>query len=105
MTTVTDKGLAEPAQYRIVGTRAPRLDGLEKVTGAARFGADIYIAGMLHGKMLTSPHAHARILSIDTREAEAIARRKGRDHRQGLPHLRTAAGYRFHGRAVSAAPG
>ena len=72
MTTETDKGLAEPAQYRIVGTRAPRLDGLEKVTGAARFGADIYIAGMLHGKMLTSPHAHARILSIDTRDAEAI---------------------------------
>ena len=72
MTTVTDKGLAEPAQYRIVGTRAPRLDGLEKVTGAARFGADIYIAGMLHGKMLTSPHAHARILSIDTRDAEAM---------------------------------
>ena len=72
MTTETDKGLAEPAQYRIVGTRAPRLDGLEKVTGAARFGADIHITGMLHGKMLTSPHAHARILSIDTRDAEAI---------------------------------
>ena len=71
MTTETDKGLAEPAQYRIVGTRAPRLDGLEKVTGAARFGADIHLAGMLHGKMLTSPHAHARILSIDTRDAEA----------------------------------
>ena len=72
MTTETDKGLAEPAQYRVVGTRAPRLDGLEKVTGAARFGADIHLAGMLHGKMLTSPHAHARILSIDTRDAEAI---------------------------------
>ena len=72
MTTETDKGLAEPAQYRIIGTRAPRLDGLEKVTGAARFGADIHITGMLHGKMLTSPHAHARILSIDTRDAEAI---------------------------------
>ena len=71
MTTETDKGLAEPAQYRIVGTRAPRLDGLEKVTGAARFGADIHLPGMLHGKMLTSPHAHARILSIDTRDAEA----------------------------------
>ena len=71
MTTETDKGLAEPAQYRIVGTRAPRLDGLEKVTGAARFGADIHLAGMLHGKMLTSPHAHARILSIDTKDAEA----------------------------------
>ena len=72
MTTETDKGLAEPAQYRVVGTRAPRLDGLEKVTGAARFGADIHLAGMLHGKMLTSPHAHARILSIDTKDAEAI---------------------------------
>ena len=72
MTTETDKGLAEPAQYRIIGTRAPRLDGLEKVTGAARFGADIHLAGMLHGKMLTSPHAHARILSIDTKDAEVI---------------------------------
>ena len=71
MTTQTDKGLAEPAQYRVLGTRAPRLDGLEKVTGAAKFGADIHLPGMLHGKMLTSPHAHARILSIDTREAEA----------------------------------
>ena len=71
MTTETDKVLAEPAQYRIIGTRAPRLDGLEKVTGAARFGADIHITGMLHGKMLTSPHAHARILSIDTKDAEA----------------------------------
>ena len=72
MTVETDSRPAEPDQFRIVGTRAPRLDGLEKVTGAARFGADVHLPGMLHGKMLTSPHAHARILSIDTSEAEAV---------------------------------
>jgi xanthine dehydrogenase molybdenum-binding subunit len=59
-------------QYRVIGTRATRLDGLDKVTGAARFGADINLPGMLHGKMLTSPHAHGRIKSIDTSKAEAV---------------------------------
>ena len=72
MTVTTNKGTATPDQYRVIGTRAPRLDGLDKVTGAARFGADIHLVGMLHGKMLTSPHAHARIRSIDTSKAETL---------------------------------
>jgi CO/xanthine dehydrogenase Mo-binding subunit len=72
MTMTTDQGIATPGRYKVVGTRAPRLDGLDKVTGLARFGADIHLAGMLHGKMLTSPHAHARIRSIDTSKAEAV---------------------------------
>lgn len=59
-------------EYRVIGTRANRLDGLDKVTGAARFGADINLPGMIHGKMLTSPHPHARIKSIDTSKAEAV---------------------------------
>jgi CO/xanthine dehydrogenase Mo-binding subunit len=45
----------------------------EKVTGQAKYGADIHMAGMLHGKILRSPHAHARILSIDTSRAEALS--------------------------------
>ena len=55
-----------------VGTRQVRPDGVDKVTGRASFGADMYAPNMLHGKILRSPHAHARILSIDTSKAEAL---------------------------------
>jgi CO/xanthine dehydrogenase Mo-binding subunit len=58
--------------YKWVGTRPVRHDGLDKVTGRARFGADFATAGMLHGAVLRSPHAHAQILSIDYSEALAI---------------------------------
>lgn len=57
---------------RIIGTRPVRHDGVDKVTGRARYGADIHLAGMLHGKVLRSPHAHARIRRIDTSRAEAL---------------------------------
>ena len=59
-------------RYNVVGTRPARHDGFDKVTGAARFGADLNLPNMLHGKVLRSPHAHARILSIDTSKAEAL---------------------------------
>ncbi len=59
-------------KYSVLGTRPPRHDGFDKVTGAARFGADINLPGMLHGKILRSPHAHARIRTIDTSRAEAL---------------------------------
>ncbi len=58
-------------EYRVVGKRVPRPDGVDKVTGRAQFGADINLAGLLHGKVLRSPHAHAKIKSIDTSRAEA----------------------------------
>ena len=57
--------------YKVVGTRPIRHDGADKVTGQAKFGADIILPGLLHGKILRSPHAHARIKSIDTSKAEA----------------------------------
>ncbi len=56
-------------QYNVIGTRPIRHDGYEKVTGRARFGADINLPGTSHGKLLRSPHAHARILSIDASRA------------------------------------
>jgi len=59
-------------KYRVVGTRPIRHDGTDKVTGDARYGADIKLPGMLYGRILRSPHAHARIRSIDTTEAEAM---------------------------------
>ena len=58
-------------EYKVIGTRPIRHDGVDKVTGKAQYGADIELPGMLHGKVLRSPHAHARINSIDTSKAEA----------------------------------
>ena len=58
--------------YNVVGTRPIRHDGADKVTGRALYGADFDAAGMLHGHILRSPHAHARIKSIDTSAAEAL---------------------------------
>ena len=57
--------------YQVVGTRPVRHDGTDKVTGRAKYGADYEAAGMLSAKVLRSPHAHARIKSIDARQALA----------------------------------
>ena len=59
-------------EYNVVGTRPVRPDGADKVTGKAHYSADINLPGLLHGKVLRSPHAHARIKSIDTSRAEAV---------------------------------
>ncbi|UAB88956.1 xanthine dehydrogenase family protein molybdopterin-binding subunit [Ruegeria sp. SCSIO 43209] len=59
------------SDFTFVGTRPDRPDGLDKVTGRAKFGADISAPGMLHGAILRSPHAHARIVKIDASKAEA----------------------------------
>jgi len=59
-------------KFKHVGTRPIRHDGLEKVTGRANFGADHSLPGMLHGAILRSPYAHARILSIDLAPALAM---------------------------------
>ncbi len=61
-----------PRQFRVVGQRKRRPDGIDKVTGRARFGADMTAPGMLWGLVLRSPHPHARIRSIDTSKAEAL---------------------------------
>ena len=58
-------------EYDVVGKRPIRHDGYDKVTGKAKYGADISLPGLLHGKILRSPHAHANVLSIDTSRAEA----------------------------------
>lgn len=71
MNAPQDKTSFKPG-YRHVGTRPVRPDGVEKVTGKAIYGTDHVAAGMLHGAILRSPHAHARIRSIDTKKAEAL---------------------------------
>ena len=72
MSTTTDRESKNPRQFKVVGTRPIRHDGVDKVTGRAKYGADILMAGLLHGKMLRSPHSHAVIKSIDTSKAEAL---------------------------------
>jgi CO/xanthine dehydrogenase Mo-binding subunit len=59
-------------QFKVVGTRPLRPDGLDKVTGRARYGADANAPGQLIGCILRSPHAHARIKKIDTSKAEKL---------------------------------
>ena len=59
--------------FKVVGTRPNRPDGADKVTGRAKFGADMAAPGMLHAAIVRSPHAHARILNIDTSKAEAMS--------------------------------
>ena len=59
-------------EYAVIGKNPTRHDGTDKVTGRAQYGADIRLPGMYYGAMLRSPHAHARILSIDTSKAEAF---------------------------------
>src|SRR5258705_925472 len=58
--------------FSVVGQSVPRVDGAAKVTGNAKYVADLIIPGMSEGKFLRSPYAHARIRSIDTTEAEAM---------------------------------
>jgi CO/xanthine dehydrogenase Mo-binding subunit len=59
--------------YQVIGTRPIRHDGVDKVTGRALYGADVQLAGLLHGRILRSPYAHARIRRIDASKALALA--------------------------------
>ena len=62
----------DEAGFKVIGTRPIRHDGEDKVTGRAVYGADVQLPGMLYGKVLRSPYAHARIKSISTERAEAL---------------------------------
>ncbi|MBZ9986693.1 xanthine dehydrogenase family protein molybdopterin-binding subunit [Mesorhizobium sp. BH1-1-5] len=74
-------------KFSSVGTRPLRPDGIDKVTGRARYGADFNMAGQLVGRILRSPHAHAVIKSIDTSKAEKLAGVKAVITAKDLPDL------------------
>src|SRR5262249_34073515 len=67
-------------QYSVVGKSLPRVDAVDRVTGRSIYAADYNLPGQLHARLLRSPHAHARILSIDTSAAEQLP---------GAPHAAT----------------
>src|SRR5215472_12531145 len=77
----------EKESLRVVGTRPIRPDGVDKVTGRANFGADMKMPGMLWGKIKRSPHAHARILSINTDKAMALPGVKAVTTRADFPDI------------------
>jgi 4-hydroxybenzoyl-CoA reductase alpha subunit len=64
--------MAKPETFSVVGRRVHRVEGLDKVTGEAKYIADIALPGTLIGKILRSPYPHARILRIDTSRAEKV---------------------------------
>ncbi len=59
-------------EYSVIGKRLPRVDGIVKATGEAKYTADMVLPGMLYGKILRSPHPHARILNIDISKAKKL---------------------------------
>jgi CO/xanthine dehydrogenase Mo-binding subunit len=72
MTAQKFESEAVDKEFTVVGTRPVRHDGVDKVTGRALYGADFTMTGLLHGAVLRSPHAHARIRSIDTSKAGSL---------------------------------
>jgi CO/xanthine dehydrogenase Mo-binding subunit len=81
----------QEAKFKGIGTRPIRHDGVDKVTGRAQYGADISLPGMLHAKVLRSPHAHARIKSIDASAAQALPGVKAVITGKDLPDLAAGA--------------
>jgi len=59
-------------EFKIIGTRQPKLDASERVSGRAKYASDICLPGMLYGKFLTSPYAHAKVTKIDIEKAKAV---------------------------------
>ncbi len=60
-------------EYSVIGKSVPRVEGPAKVTGVSRFTADISLPRQLYGRVLGSPHAHARIVAVDTGRAARLA--------------------------------
>ena len=89
MATILEKsGFNPDKKLKIVGTSPVKHDGIDKVTGRAKFGADLYLPGMLVGKILRSPHPHARIKSIDISAAEKLPGVKAVVTRADFPEIK-----------------
>ena len=87
--TILEKsGFNRERKLKIVGTSPIKHDGIDKVTGRAKFGADLFLPGMLVGKILRSPHAHAIIRSIDTSAAECLPGVKAVVTRADFPEIK-----------------
>jgi xanthine dehydrogenase molybdenum-binding subunit len=86
--------------FKVIGTRPVRHDGLDKVIGRAKYGADYSFPGMLYGKVLRSPHAHARIKSINAERALRLPGVKAVVTHADFAPQTTAPVYRMGGEAA-----
>lgn len=77
----------EKQEFRVIGTRPIRHDGVDKVTGRAKYGADFSLPDRLYGKILRGPHAHAEIISINAEKALRIPGVKAVVTAADLPEL------------------
>jgi CO/xanthine dehydrogenase Mo-binding subunit len=59
-------------EFKIIGTRQPKVDAAERVTGRAKYPSDLFFPGMLHLKILRSPHPHAKVANLDIEKAKAL---------------------------------
>src|SRR5436190_6854892 len=92
MTSILEKsGVNADKKLKIVGTSPVKHDGIDKVTGRARFGVDLFMPGMLIGKILRSPHAHAGIRSIDISAAERLPGVKAVITRDDFPDIKAGS--------------
>lgn len=82
-------------EFKVIGSRVRRPDGIDKVTGRARYGADAFAPGQLVGRILRSPHAHAQIKKIDTSRAEKMQGVKAVITCEDLPDLTGGRGPNF----------
>src|ERR1700719_2202911 len=87
-TTLDKSGFNPDKKLKIVGTSPVKHDGIDKVTGRAKFGADLFLPGMLVGKILRSPHPHARIKSIDVSAAARLAGGQAGVNRGDFPEMK-----------------
>src|SRR4051794_32717033 len=81
---------------RGIGVSVPRFDAPEKVTGRTQYVADVQVPGLLHGRLLRSPHAHARIKSIDVSRARALPGVRAVLTAADIPQLKPGAKTRAH---------
>ncbi|MGH6770863.1 MAG: xanthine dehydrogenase family protein molybdopterin-binding subunit [Xanthobacteraceae bacterium] len=84
-------GFNPDKKLKIVGSSPVKHDGLDKVTGRAKFAADFFLPGMIVGKILRSPHAHAIIKSIDTSAAEKLPGVKAVITRDDFPEIKAGS--------------
>src|SRR3979409_1492981 len=88
-TTIREKpGFNRDKKLKIVGTSPVKHDGIDKVTGRAKFGADLFLPGMLVGKILRSAHAPAKVKSIDVSAALRLAGVKAVVTRDDFPEIK-----------------
>lgn len=82
-------------QFHVINQSVPRIDGVEKVTGRARYAADIYMEGMLYAGVLRSPHTSARVVKISAEKARAIEGVHAVVTCFDMPRTKSWAGYMY----------